>query len=68
MPAPTMPPTTWAIMYGAALAASSFLVITMPMVTAGLMWQPEIRPMRYAMQSRLRPKARATPRMPTLGP
>ncbi len=41
-----MPPTTWATMYGAALAGSSFFVATMPIVTAGLMWQPEIRPMR----------------------
>ena len=31
------------------------------MVTAGLMWQPEIRPMRYAMHRRLRPKASDTP-------
>ena len=46
MPAPMMPPTNWPMKYGADLAASSFLATIMPMVTAGLMWQPEIRPIR----------------------
>ena len=33
----------------------------MPMVTAGLMWQPEMWPKRYAAHSRLRPNANHTP-------
>src|SRR5664280_1879796 len=36
-----------------------------PRVTAGLTWQPEMEPMAYAATSSERPKASATPRMPT---
>src|SRR3954469_9312759 len=37
-----------------------------PSVTAGLMWQPEMLPMAYAITSNDRPKPRATPRTCTL--
>src|SRR5262245_47088400 len=36
-----------------------------PIVTAGLMWQPEIEPIAYAAHNRLRPNAIDTPRTPT---
>src|SRR6185437_3715723 len=41
---------------------------SIPIVTAGLMWQPEIGPMANAMASRESPNARATPTLPTFPP
>ena len=35
-----------------------------PMVIAGLMWQPDTRPMQYAIAITERPKARAVPTTP----
>src|SRR6185312_7381002 len=39
-----------------------------PMVTAGLMWHPEIGPTANAMASRESPNAMATPTLPTFPP
>src|SRR5579864_2629200 len=41
---------------------------TIPRVTAGLMWQPEIGPTANAMASRASPNAMATPTLPTFAP
>src|SRR6478752_4682299 len=41
---------------------------TIPSVTAGLMWQPEIGPTAKAMASRESPNAMATPTLPTWPP
>src|SRR5215831_3799540 len=41
---------------------------SIPRVTAGLIWQPEIGPTANAMASRDSPKAMATPTLPTFAP
>src|SRR5579864_3866345 len=41
---------------------------TIPRVTAGLIWQPEIGPTANAMASRESPNAMATPTLPTFPP
>src|SRR6476469_3552229 len=41
---------------------------TIPRVTAGLIWQPEIGPMANAMANRESPNAMATPTLPTFPP
>ena len=42
---PSVPPTHWATMYGTAVAHGIRFVTAIEIVTAGLMWQPEILPM-----------------------
>src|SRR6202044_622666 len=46
--------------------AGKRLPTTRPTETAGLRWQPETWPMAKAMVRTVRPKAKATPRNPTL--
>src|SRR6476620_11871794 len=41
---------------------------TIPRVTAGLIWQPEIGPIANAMANRESPNAMATPTLPTFPP
>ena len=65
--APKMPPTTWAPQAHAAWRGRIFFASSMPSVTAGLMWQPLIGPMTYAMISSAKPNERATPTWPSSG-
>ena len=67
MRAPMMPPTTCAIHETIARPVSIFFVSSIPSVTAGLMWQPLIGPITYAITSSERPNASATPSCPMSG-
>ena len=59
-----MPPATWAMIYGRRSDAGNLLPAHSPTDTAGLIWHPEIGPMVKAIVSKVRPKAKATPRKP----
>jgi hypothetical protein len=67
MSAPMLPPTTCPIHDTTARAVSIFFVSHIPRVTAGLMWQPLIGPIAYAITSSERPNASATPSCPMPG-
>src|SRR5271163_3080385 len=56
-------------MYGSTSFPWKRLPAHSPIVTAGLIWHPEIDPIVKAIVKRVRPKANATPRkpIPTLG-
>src|ERR1700676_3180442 len=51
-------------MYGGTSAPGNRLPAHNPIVTAGLIWHPEIDPIVNAIVNRVRPKASATPRNP----
>ena len=54
-----MPPTHWAMMYKKALMRPILRPKRSPQVTAGLIWQPLMWPMDWAMVATVTPKAKA---------
>ena len=59
-----MPPTNCATQYLTAVCRSMRPASSMPSVTAGFTWQPEIGPMAYASASITKPKVSAMPSVP----